>query len=241
MTEQEFMVRPSDVRDAMTNVTMFANNGIYANVVMMTVDDKLTFMGSNGFVAIRDGATDIGKPIDPSVFKLDDFLGVVKFTKETKDLKTKPGWIKVSLSDNEASFKDQSSEHEIVVPRFHVDDMSVSSVIGMSRQVIHLMTYDYDSTNMASEPFAIHPMNLQKLGHLKPENKMFVVDMKFLPNPMKPSAQNICVIKYGPTCRVVIASIDRKRNAVTLEGIEPGLSKECLWNIEVSEEDLLPS
>jgi hypothetical protein len=230
----EFTMRPGAVRDAMANVQIFADNGIYANIIMKTDDkDNLVFLGSNGFVAICDGGVPVGVEIPEIVFPLKTFVEISTFIKKIKDLKTKPGTVKISIIEThqdgvvDVIFKNQENSEELETVGFTFESSSSIPVIG--KQIIALFEEEYDKRHSVSKPFAIHPMNFQRLGHLKPENKIFVVDFILVPNPLKPDAQTLCVIKYGKTCRVIIAGIDRKRSAETLEQIEPGLSNECLW------------
>ena len=202
----------------------------------------MSVIGTDGYVSIStsvdvelesttQGERDYGWFCIP-LAEIDKFYD---YAKGLKDLKTRPGWVKLQVG-LALETKDNLDGAENTYP-IVLDIRPDNRFVAFFRRVFEHEEYMERCDNV---PVAIHPERLRDIGRVKlncPKEikDLAVMDLIFVKNPFSRDGQTITFIKYGPDVRIVIAGINRKTNSTALSRTEGSIEKgkevvhKCLW------------
>jgi len=201
----------------------------------------LSVMSSDGYVALKDECAVNGQDEMEFVLAEENLKELYAFTKKVKDLKTKPGWIEVKVTGFDLTAREIATGEEVSIPclGFSVNDLLIHQ-LGNFFDVLD------DIPSMTDVPVAIHPERLRDIARIKVNAvadiaKGSPLDIRFVENPIMRAkaeasnamdryiAQQVMVVKNGPTARLLVAGLNRDKCRGNLESYEEGVSHRCLW------------
>jgi hypothetical protein len=238
--------RAGHLATALQNALTFVDETLFPAILFILDGSRLSVFSTDGYVSIIDSIT-----VDP-----DSEAGVwctspseaeklYKNVKGLKDLRTKPGWVKIS-TDGQKVLETQDVDRNKTSYRIEPVDPT-----NRFYQFADAVFFGETPSPVDPGPVAIHPERLRDVGRVKLHcekaiRDIAVMDILHVENPFTKHnpPQPIWLIKYGPDVRLALAGINRAVNAraytykqTALDGDPEEMVKKCLWE---ESEDVQP-